>query len=205
LFALQIDVSTQLRVNNLTNTEQPRKYITRDYDQENDHHHDSDDFKSPDEPVRSKATSIYLVTDVSRLMVHTLAGRLGNSCLSALKENLPFIFKIDVSDPQSASPAEERFSIVVRIAPEDVFFALNALMPHSVVSTLAEGLAQHIASLTVEKDFPNGLELSLSAKQIDEIPVEVENRIPSFCVNGNDAWLVRLRNHKVQILKESAL
>jgi hypothetical protein len=46
--------------------------------------------------------------------------------------------------------------------------------------------------LTVEKDFPNGFELSLSAKQIDEIPAEVENRIPSLCVNGNDAWLLHL-------------
>jgi hypothetical protein len=115
------------------------------------------------------------------------------------------IFHIDVSDPQSASPAKGRYSIVVRIAPEDAFFALNALVPHSVVRTLAEGLAEHIALLTVEKDFPNGIELSLSAKQIGEIPAEVGTRSPSLCVNGNDAWLVHLLNDKVKILEELAL
>ena len=115
------------------------------------------------------------------------------------------IFHIDVSDPQSASPAKGRYSIVVRIAPEDAFFALNALVPHSVVRTLAEGLAEHIALLTVEKDFPNGIELSLSGKQIGEIPAEVGTRSPSLCVNGNDAWLVHLLNDKVKILEESAL
>jgi hypothetical protein len=155
--------------------------------------HEAGDTRSPDKPVRSEATSIYLVTDVSGLMVQTIEGQRGDSCFSALKENLPFIFQIDVSDAESASPVAGRNFIVVRIAPEDVVsFALNALIPHKVVRTLAEGLAQHIASLTVEKDFPNGFELSLSAKQINEIPAEVENRIPSLCVNGNDAWLVHL-------------
>jgi hypothetical protein len=154
--------------------------------------HEAGDTRSPDKPVRSEPTSIYPVTDVSGLMVQTIEVQRGDSCFSALKGNLSFIFQIDVSDPESASPVEGRNSIVVRIAPEDVFFALNALIPHKVVRTLAEGLAQHIASLTVEKDFPNGFELSLSAKQIDEIPAEVENRIPSLCVNGNDAWLLHL-------------
>jgi hypothetical protein len=44
--------------------------------------------------------------------------------------------------------------------------------------------------VAIEKDFPNGVEPSLSAEQIDHIPDEFENRLPDFCVNENNAWLV---------------
>jgi hypothetical protein len=44
--------------------------------------------------------------------------------------------------------------------------------------------------ISFEKDFPNGVEPSLSAEQIDYVPDEFENRLPDFCVNGNKAWLV---------------
>jgi hypothetical protein len=34
------------------------------------------------------------------------------------------------------------------------------------------------------------VEPSLSAEQIDHIPDEFEDRLPDYCVNGNNAWLV---------------
>jgi hypothetical protein len=43
---------------------------------------------------------------------------------------------------------------------------------------------------TIEKDIPSGVELPLSAKQIDQIPPEIENRLPDFYMNRNKAWLV---------------
>jgi hypothetical protein len=46
----------------------------------------------------------------------------------------------------------------------------------------------------LKKDIPAGAELSLSAKQIDCIPPEIENRIPDFYMNGNKAWLVGARS-----------
>jgi hypothetical protein len=46
------------------------------------------------------------------------------------------------------------------------------------------------ALLAVEKDFPAGIEPSLSAKQIEQIPAEIENRVPDLCVNRSDVWLV---------------
>jgi hypothetical protein len=66
----------------------------------------------------------------------------------------------------------------------------------------AEALAQQTAFLVIEKDFPNGVEpsLSLSAEQIDHIPAEFENRLPNVCVNGNNAWLVDPRIGNAELL-----
>jgi hypothetical protein len=50
----------------------------------------------------------------------------------------------------------------------------------------AEALAKRIALSAVEKDIPAGVELSLSATQIDCIPPEIENRVPDFFMEGNN-------------------
>ena len=62
--------------------------------------------------------------------------------------------------------------------------------PARATKTFVEALAQQTAFLAIEKDFPNGVEPSLSVEQIDHIPAEFEHRLPDLCVNGNNAWLV---------------
>ena len=113
---------------------------------------------------------------------------------SASKESDTFAFIIDFSDPMAIEPAastgEARHSMVVRVEAGDVLFALSAMEPETATSSLAESLAQQTAFLAIEKDFPDGVEPSLSAEQIDHIPDEFENRLPDYCVNGNNAWLV---------------
>jgi hypothetical protein len=116
-----------------------------------------------------------------------------DSYFSASKGSVTFAFIIDVSDPRGIEPAasagKARHSMVVRVEPDDVIFALSAMEPETATRSLAESLAQQTAFLAIEKDFPNGVEPSLSAEQIDHIPDEFENRLPDFCVNGNNAWL----------------
>jgi hypothetical protein len=51
-------------------------------------------------------------------------------------------------------------------------------------------MAKWTALSVLEKDIPTGVELPLSAKQLDRLPPEIENRLPDFCMNGNKAWLV---------------
>jgi hypothetical protein len=117
-----------------------------------------------------------------------------DSSSSASKESGTFAFIIDFSDPGAiepgASAGEARHSMVVRVESEDVLFPLSAMEPETATRSLAESLAQQTAFLAIEKDFPNGVEPSLSAEQIDHIPDEFENRLPDYCVNGNNAWLV---------------
>jgi hypothetical protein len=117
-----------------------------------------------------------------------------NSCFSASKGSVTLAFIIDFSDSRmiesAASAGNNRHSIVVRIEPEDVLFGLSATEPETAARSLAESLAKQTALLAIEKDFPNGVEPSLSAEQIDHIPDEFENRLPDFCVNGNKVWLV---------------
>jgi hypothetical protein len=112
---------------------------------------------------------------------------------SASKGRGPFVFVIDFSDPRAieptASAGKGRPSIVVRIEPEDVLFTLSAMEPERATKTFAEALAKQTAFLAIEKDFSNGVEPSLSAEQIDQIPAECEHRLPDLCVNGNNAWL----------------
>jgi hypothetical protein len=85
-----------------------------------------------------------------------------------------------------------RLTIVV-IELEDVGFRLSPPEPESAKGDFAECLARQIALMAVEKDLPRGVELSLSAKRIDEIPPECDNRLPDFCVEGNDVWFVDSR------------
>jgi hypothetical protein len=117
-----------------------------------------------------------------------------DSSSSASKEDDTFAFVIDFSDPRAIEPAasagEARHSMVVRVEAGDVLFALSAMEPETATRSLAESLAQQTAFLAIEKDFPNGVEPSLSAEQIDHIPDEFEDRLPDYCVNGNNAWLV---------------
>jgi hypothetical protein len=105
-----------------------------------------------------------------------------------------FVFVIDFSDPRAIEPAafagKCRHSIVVRIEVEDDLFAFSAAEPERATRTFAEVLAQQTALLAIEKDFPNGVEPCFSAKQIDHLPPEFDNRLADFCVNGNNAWLV---------------
>ena len=110
----------------------------------------------------------------------------------------PFVFVIDFSDPRAIEPAapagKGTHSIVVQIEPEDVVFTLSVMDPERATRTFAEALAQQTAFLAIEKEFPNGVEPSLSAEQIDHIPAEFENRLPDLCVNGHTAWLVESSN-----------
>ena len=130
----------------------------------------------------------------SEIMGENMDNQIGNSCSTALSETAePFIFVIDCTDPQAIRSADSeiaRPSIVVRIEQEDVDITLSPTEPERVTRTLAEALAQETALLAIEKDFPNGVELSLTATQIDQIPAEFENRLPNLCVNRTDAWLV---------------
>jgi hypothetical protein len=123
-----------------------------------------------------------------------MENQVDDSYFSASKGPGPFVFVIDFSDPRAIEPAASagkgRHSIVVRIEPEDALFTLSAMEPETATRTFAEALAQQTAFLAIEKDFPNGVEPSLSAEQIDHIPAEFENRLPDLCVNGNNAWLV---------------
>lgn len=127
-----------------------------------------------------------------------------DSYLSASKRSGPFVFVIDFSDPGAIDPvasAEKcRPSIVVRIELEDALFTLSATEPEKATRTFAEALAKQTAFLAIEKDFPNGVEPSFFAEQIDHIPAEFENRLPDLCVNRNNAWLVDPRIGNTSIL-----
>ena len=127
-----------------------------------------------------------------------------DSYFSASKRFDPFVFVIDFNDPRaiesSASAGKYRHSIVVQIEPEDVPFTLGAMEPERARRTFAQALAQQTAFLAIEKDFPNGVEPSLSAEQIDHIPAEFENRLPDLCVNGNNAWLADPRIGNAELL-----
>jgi hypothetical protein len=88
-----------------------------------------------------------------------------------------------------------RLSIVV-IELEEVGFKLRPAEPEIAKDNIAESLARQIALMAVEKDLPRGIELSFSAKRIDQIPPECENRLPDFWVDGNDVWFVDSPPHK---------
>jgi hypothetical protein len=79
---------------------------------------------------------------------------------------------------------------VVRIQLEEVGFTLGATRTESATGEFSEIFAQQVARLTVEKDFPEGMEPAHSVEQLEHIPWELENRLPDFCVDGNEAWLV---------------
>jgi hypothetical protein len=133
-----------------------------------------------------------------------MESQVDDSSFSASKGPGPFVFVIDFSDPRAIEPAASagkgRPSIVVRIEPQDAPFTVSAMEPERATRTIAEALAQQTAFLAIEKDFPNGVEPSLSAEQIDHIPAEFEHRLPDLCVNGNDAWLVDPRIGKAELL-----
>jgi hypothetical protein len=102
-------------------------------------------------------------------------------------------FAIDYHDPaRPAQPPNENYmnSIVVRIEPQDVLFILNPTEPETATRSFAEALARRTALSAIEKDIPAGIELALSARQLDQIPPEIENRLPDFYMDGNRAWLV---------------
>ena len=130
--------------------------------------------------------------------------RVDDSYFSSSKGSGSFVFVIDCSDPRAIEPPASagkcRPSIVVRIELEDALFTLSAMEPERATRTFAEALAKQTAFLAIEKDFPNGVEPSLSAEQIDHIPAEFENRLPDLCVNRNNAWLVDPRMGNTAIL-----
>ena len=123
-----------------------------------------------------------------------------DSYSSSSKGSGRFVFVINFCDPRAIEPAapagKGTHSIVVQIEPEDAFFTLSVMDPERATITFAEALAQQTAFFAIEKEFPSGVEPSLSVEQIDHIPAEFENRLPDLCVNGNTAWLVdpRTRN-----------
>jgi hypothetical protein len=104
------------------------------------------------------------------------------------------LFAVDFADPGALAPTalggSTKRSIVVRIEPQDVLFILSATEPEKATATFAEAMAKRTALSALEKDIPTGVELPLSAKQLDSIPPEIENRLPDFCMNGNKAWLI---------------
>jgi hypothetical protein len=113
---------------------------------------------------------------------------------SASKAAQPVVYAIDFGDPGALvltdPEASRRRSIIVRIEPQDVFFILSATEPERATRSFAEALAKQTALCAIEKDIPSGVELPLSAKQIDQIPPEIENRLPDFYMNGNKVWLL---------------
>ncbi len=123
-----------------------------------------------------------------------MESRVDDLCFSSAEVPGTFVFVIDFCDSgavePSASAGKGRHTIVVRVEPEYALFILSATEPERATRTFVEALAQEIAFLIIEKDFPNGVEPSLSAELIDHIPAEFENRLPDLCVNGNNAWLV---------------
>ena len=127
-----------------------------------------------------------------------------DSYFSNSKGSGSFVFVIEFSDPRAIEPTASagkcRPSIVVRIELADALFALSAMEPERATRAFAEALAKQTAFLAIEKDFPNGVEPSLFAEQIDHIPAEFENRLPDLCVNGNNAWLVDPRIANTAIL-----
>jgi hypothetical protein len=137
-------------------------------------------------------------------MVKAMETQVDDSYLSTPKRSGSFVFVIDCSDPGAIDPAASagkcRPSIVVRIELEDALFTLSATEPEKATRTFAEALAKKTAFLAIEKDFPNGVEPSLFAEQIDHIPAEFENRLPDLCVNRNNAWLVDPRLGNTAIL-----
>jgi hypothetical protein len=106
----------------------------------------------------------------------------------------PIVFAIDFSEPETATPSapagNRQQAIVVRIEPQDLLFILSTPEPESARITFAEALAKRTALSAIEKDTPSGLELSLSARQIDRVPPEIEDRLPDFWMNGNKAWVL---------------
>jgi hypothetical protein len=122
----------------------------------------------------------------------------------------PFVFVIAFSDPRAIEPAalagKGRHSIVVQIEPEDAFFTLSLMDPARATRTFAEAIAKQTAFLAIEKEFPNGVEPSLSAEQIDHIPAEFENRLPDLCVNGSTEWLVapRISNAELSLCTQAS-
>jgi hypothetical protein len=113
---------------------------------------------------------------------------------SASKASQPVVYAIDFGDPGAVAltdpEARRRRSIIVRVELENVLFILTATEPERATRSFAEALAKQTAWCAIEKDIPSGVELPLSAKQIDQIPPEIENRLPDFYMNGNKAWLV---------------
>jgi hypothetical protein len=116
------------------------------------------------------------------------------SLFSASEASQAVNFAIEYNDParlaQTPGGANHVNSIVVRIEPQDVLFILSATEPETATRSFAEALARRTALSAIEKDIPAGVELALSARQLDEIPPEIENRLPDFYMNGNRAWLV---------------
>ena len=120
--------------------------------------------------------------------------QLDHSSFSAVSQ--PVVFAVDLSDSgileRAASGGIRKQSIVVRIEPQDVLFILSDIEPEKATLIFAEALAKRTALSAIEKDIPAGVELALSARQIDHLPPEIESRIPDFCMNGNKVWLVNL-------------
>ena len=113
------------------------------------------------------------------------------------------LFAIDLNFPRSveedAREGGHRYSIFVRIEPEEVLFVSNVIVVERTGKTYAEALAEHIAFSAIEKDVPSGVEFSLSAKQIGCIPPELEGRVPNFYMDGNDAWLIEARTSEEEL------
>jgi len=105
----------------------------------------------------------------------------------------PIAFSIDLSEPRAPASivlgGTSRRSILVRIEPQEFLCIMSATEPARVTTIFAEALAKRTALSAIEKDIPTGVELSLSAKQIDHLPPDIENRTPDFYMNGNMAWL----------------
>jgi hypothetical protein len=117
------------------------------------------------------------------------------SLFSASEASQALAFAIEYYDPArpAQTPDKENCmnSIFVWIEPQDVLFILSATKPEIATRSFAEALARRTALSAIEKDIPAGVELALSARQLDQIPPEIENRLPDFYMDGNRAWLVR--------------
>jgi len=118
----------------------------------------------------------------------------GGTTIGVTEPFRSWTFRIDFADGETGatgiSATRERQSIVVRFELDGGLFSTSIAHPERSAAVFAESLACQIAFLAVEKDFPNGVELSSSICQIDHLPSEISNRFPDLCVNGHDAWVV---------------
>ena len=97
----------------------------------------------------------------------------------------PLTFRIDFAYRQTRAAGDftkqGRRSIIVRLQLEEGFCPATVIDPEESATLFAESMAQQVALLAVEKDFADGFVFSPTISEIDELPAEIENRLPDLC------------------------
>ena len=123
------------------------------------------------------------------------------SLFSASEASQALAFAIEYHDParlaQTPDKGNYMNSIVVRIEPQDVLFILSATEPEMATRSFAEALARRTALSAIEKDIPAGVELALSARQLDQIPPRSKIGYRIFIWTGIErGWSEPVKAHK---------